>query len=442
MLKSTSWLKNLSQVAKARVGVEKLIRYHPLFYNRAERAIERFRSADLGDRRKLAARRCDRALECARRTSYGRNRGVDFSSWPILEKATLRDKHAEFSAPAFPVVSASTGGTTGQPIKLRRSIECVAAEQAFIDNVLGEEGGSFRESRIAVLRADEVKELSDTQPPYGIYRFNRRRLILSNAHLSESTINWYVTAIASFAPKVLWVYPSMLANMLHLMERNDLRLKIPIVLCSSESLGSELRNAIEGTLGAKVIDYYGQGERVCFAASERDSEYWFEPAYGYVELLPVDGGENTGRARIIATAYWNRAMPLIRYDTGDVAMVPLCSTSDELEEIALGVKPFMGIEGRVNEYIVCRGGKCIAGLNHLPRGVDNLYRLQVVQENYDAVAIRVLAKDGFNEANRKQLVENASKIIPPEITLSVEMVDKLESTLNGKTPFIIRRVAE
>ena len=70
---------------------------------------------------------------------------------------------------------ASTGGTTGVPLKLWRSIECVVAEQAFVDDLLAPYGYSMHGSRVAVLRADKVKDLSDTSPPYGRLTHGGRR---------------------------------------------------------------------------------------------------------------------------------------------------------------------------------------------------------------------------------------------------------------------------
>ena len=71
-------------------------------------------------------------------------------------------------------------------------------------------------------------------------------------------------------------------------------------------------------------------------------EYWFSPAYGYVELQPENSQDvenETRAARIIATAYWGSAMPLIRYNTGDMAIIPSSYTTKDIEEVALGVKP-------------------------------------------------------------------------------------------------------
>lgn len=424
--------------------LDRFIRYHPLYYKHALHIIRKFNYASMSDRKGLADKLRDRTLKRAMQTIYGKQFGHDFECWPTLEKATLRDNSGICSTRQFPVIRASTGGTTGLPLKLLRSLECVAVEQAFIDNLILEHGLDFRSARIAVLRADEVKNLADDKPPFGILRNNGKRLVLSNAHMSRHTIEWFVSALKEFRPQVLWVYPSMLANMIGLMDATQSELQIPFVLASSESMGGGLFRIAEEALSAKVIDYYGQGERACFAYAMQPEEYWFSPAYGYVELLPREDDvlENgTKTAQIIATTYWNSAMPLVRYNTGDMAIIPAYYKERDLEEVALGVKPFLGIAGRSNEFIITEDGRNIGGLNHLPREVEHILRLQVVQESMNRVTIKVLARVDFSAHDRSMILANARGLIPPEVDVTIEVVDSLETAANGKTPFVIRRMS-
>lgn len=443
-MQSKSRMPDLVKKAKEIGSLDRFIRYHPLYYARALSTIRKFNDAGMPERKMLAEELRDRTLRHAVRTPYGQRLGRDFECWPVLEKTTLRDSPGICSSRSISAIPASTGGTTGLPLRLLRSIKCIAAEQAFIDNLILEHGLDFRSARIAVLRADEVKDLADDKPPFGVQRHNGKRLVLSNAHMSRHTIDWFISALKEFRPQVLWVYPGMLANMIRLMDEARLELQIPVVLASSESMSPGLFKTIEKTLSAKVIDYYGQGERVCFAYAMQSEEYWFSPAYGHVELqLQEDGATENGTrtARVIATAYWNSAMPLVRYNTGDLAIIPSGYTARDLEEVALGIRPFLGVAGRSNEFIITEDGKSIGGLNHLPREVDHILRLQVVQESTEHVTIKVLARSDFNEHDRNKISANARDLIPSEINVAIEVVGSLETAANGKTPFVIRRVS-
>ncbi|HEY6823170.1 MAG TPA: hypothetical protein VI195_01925, partial [Steroidobacteraceae bacterium] len=245
---------------------------------------------------------------------------------------------------------ASSGGTTGTPLRLWRSLECVVAEQSFLDQLLAAYDCSMR-SRVAVLRAERVKPAAEAGPPYGRLSHGGMRLTLSSLHLNAESLPWYVDALETFAPQVLWVYPSAAINLLRLMERAALRLSLPVILASSELLSARMHAELERFFSARVINHYGQAERVCFAWSTRPEEFFFHPLYGRVELQMVAASDPPA-ARIIGTGFWNTAMPLIRYDTGDLLYLPARLGADELAEIARGERPFAGLAGRSGEYLL------------------------------------------------------------------------------------------
>lgn len=433
-------LLHLARRAKNHHAVDRFLRYNPFYRSEVEHAIQAFERADLDGREALTDRYTARILAHAVRTPYGRDFGTDFRDWPILDKATLRDRAADLVTPGLARLPASTSGTTGLPVKLSRSMACIAAEQAFIDHALRPSGLSFRTARVAVLRGEDVKDPGDRSPPYGRVVHNGSRLLLSNPHLTPDTVDWFVDAIREFRPDVLWVYPSMIANFLHCMEARGLRVSVPVVLLSSEMLPGAAFRQIERHLSCRVIDYYGQAERICFAVAHAPESYHFVPAYGRVELVPEPSADGEQTARIYATGFWNTAMPLVRLDTGDRAVLPPGTTADDLRAIELGVKPFLGIAGRAAEFITTPDGRVIGSLNHLPREAENVLQLQIVQNRPDAIDILVLTRPAFGEPDRRRIMANARAKIPPEIAINIISVSALEKSPNGKVPFVIRRV--
>lgn len=437
---SRSRLFAVAAAAKKLEAIDLALRYNPLARRRALRAIGAFAGADLATRRTLTEALTARALAAARRTSYGRGFGSRLQDWPILRKEPLRERPADFVQRGLLRIPAATSGTSGVPLRLVRSAGSVAAEQAFLDRLLPTPGLTWGRARVAILRSDAVKDLADRAPPYGYFSHRNRRLVFSGPHLTAETLPWYLRALADFRPEILWVSPIMAANLLLLLARTGSKLRVPLVMCSSERLEPAVYAAIEQELGARVIDYYGLAERTCLAASKAQGRFFFEPAYGRVELIPAVGDVVDGqrRAAIVATGYWNDAMPLVRYDTGDCAMVPADADQRSLEAIALGLAPFSGIAGRY-AFIYRADGVKIGGLDLLPREVPNLLQIQLVQEQIGSVLIRALVQPGFGPGDRAKLEANARTRIPPAMDLRIETVDRLETTAQGKAPFVIRR---
>jgi phenylacetate-CoA ligase len=200
---------------------------------------------------------------------------------------------------------------------------------------------------------------------------------------------------------------------------------------------------MEDVFQATTIDYYGLAERVVFAASHAEGEYYFNPAYGRTELLPLDNAEAPPDCRameIVATGFWNEAMPLIRYRTGDRAIVPTSYSSSDLEDVALGLKPVIAIQGRDKEYLISPRGEVVTGLPHVTHGVSGLIRMQFIQEALDDVRIRVVADPRVGAVDRATLMSNVRYWVPEDMRVTVETVDELVRLPSGKTPFVIRRV--
>jgi phenylacetate-CoA ligase len=382
-------------------------------------------------------------LRAAQATRYGHGRSNNIDDWPVLDKAAVASAGGDFYNHKVRLrLPAGTGGTTGVPLKIWRSLECIVAEQAFLDDLLAPYGLSMRQSRLAVLRGDQVKDTQDHAPPFGRISHGGMRLTLSAAHLNSETLSWYEAALRDFAPMVLWVYPSAAQNLLRLYQNAGLDLAIPVIMASSEMMPPTLHRALEEQFHCRVVNYYGQAERVCLAVSTKPGIFHFNPYYGRVELLPVppESGAPQAAAQIIGTNYWNTAMPLVRYRTGDTLLMPKDCDARGLSEIALGLRPFEGLLGREGEYLLTREGMRIIGLNQIPREIAHVAQLQLVQTDFEHVLLNVAALPGYDDRDAREITERARARIPSSISITVRTVPQLVVNARGKAPFVIRHV--
>ena len=149
---------------------------------------------------------------------------------------------------------------------------------------------------------------------YSSYDPFLKELILSTYHLSADTVEEYINAIKKYKVKALNGYPSAIGFISRYCIDHEISLPLTAVLTSSEVLSEDTRHDIETAFQCKVFDYYGAAERVCYIHTCEYGSYHIIPEYGYTELIPK---ENSDEYSIIATGFWNTAMPFIRYDTGD-----------------------------------------------------------------------------------------------------------------------------
>jgi phenylacetate-CoA ligase len=435
-------MQALAKKLKAlRIG-DVAVRRNPVFYDSMRAQLLALENADLDARREWTRSRLRETLSLAARSGYGRRVGGSalLESWPFLQKSVVRADPAAFaSGSRLLAARASTGGTTGMPLQLTRSLRSVVFEQACIDEMIRRLGADPRHARIAVLRGDNIKDPSDLTPPFWRAAAGGQRLVLSSNHLNATTMAAYAQALEEFRPDVLWAYPTALEALCVLLRRTQRELRIARVLTSSEMMHADLWQRAERTLQCRLLDYYGQAERVAFAYATRAQEYRFLPGYAYVELQPVASEAAHVDYEIVGTPLWNPAMPLPRYRTGDLLRLPASWGVAELEQVALGTRAFAGVLGRDNDILISPDGVRLTGIDHFQRDVSHVLRIQVIQEAPDRVRILVLADAGYGTQDADRLMSNVRGKLPDSMHVSVERSEALERTALGKIPFVIHR---
>lgn len=410
------------------------LRRPPVLYARAIRTLKAVSCMSAEMRARWQDRQIARVLAAARSLpGYRQNPGSGtLPSWPVMSKQQMLGAEAGFrNTGIMPLVPASTGGTTGQPMRLKRSIRAIAFEQAMIDWYCARAGLDLRSARTAVLRGDSIVPAGRVAPPFWVDEGPARR-IFSAHHIAPATGSAYAQALRAFAPDVLFCYPSSLASLLAAISGEDIR--IPFIFCSSEMLDTPTLEAARARLGARVIDFYGHAERLVAAFSIDGQDWRFVPAYGHIELLP----DSDGLARIIATSLRTDGQIFVRYDTGDLARVPSHDPA-VLRDIALGVAPFGGIEGRSSECVDLPGGRRIIGLNHIPRDVTGTASVQLFQSSPSIMDIFIVPAAPGALPDTGQLTANFRAKFPAEICAHMHLVARPVREPNGKAPLLLRK---
>ncbi len=348
----------------------------------------------------------------------------DLARLPLIDKAAVRSRPDDFRDETIRlVVRGYTSGTTGTPLTVYRNLTSVIHENALIWRQrlwFGVKPGD----RIAVLRGEVVTPASRAEPPF--WRTDRwaRELILSSHHLAPQYAAAYGEALARYAPAALYAYPSSAAELARLF--TDRRIAPPplrAVFTASETLRPEDAKLISRVFRAPVVDRYGSAERTLAGGHCERGGYHIWTDSALLELLPAENG----LAELVGTPFHSRAMPLLRYRTGDRA-VP------EGEPCSCG-RPFpvIGhIEGRLDPPILTPGGRRIGRLDHVWKGVEHVACGQIVQERDLTVRLRVVPEAGYSLADRALIETHARERLGPDIRIVVEEVDRLPRTDAGK----------
>jgi phenylacetate-CoA ligase len=124
-------------------------------------------------------------------------------------------------------------------------------------------------------------------------------------------------------------------------------------IITSEVCTKEDEILLNKAFGITIINEYGSSEIGLIAFPDKENRWLVTHEDLFVEILddndlPVAEGE---KGRIIVTSLYNKAMPFIRYELGDIASVK--------EEA--GVKVLQQLHGRLNDTIRLPSGRVMPG---------------------------------------------------------------------------------
>jgi phenylacetate-CoA ligase len=119
---------------------------------------------------------------------------------------------------------------------------------------------------------------------------------------------------------VLRGYPSSILTIAEFVLKSNHPIpNIKLILTASEVLTDIDRNKIERAFNARISNHYGLAEQIVMMGDcEKHEGLHNYEEYGYLELLDT---EIKDVKRIIGTNLHNLTTPLIRYDTGDLAVI-------------------------------------------------------------------------------------------------------------------------
>jgi len=298
----------------------------------------------------------------------------DLQRLPILEKKSVLaepDRFCSFES-LRRSIKLRTSGTTGQPMQCYTDESQWVIEQAAVWRQWRWAGYRFRD-RMAIVRSYRP---APHQPPIRLDRL-RNWLYLSPYHMDTDTLRQYMRRLREWKPAFLRGYPNSLALLAQFAKAEGLELpSLKAGLTASETLTPMHRAAVKEAFGIEIFDHYGQAEISCMLheCEQHDGMHVLED-YAVVELVPTG---DPGRFRLIATNLQNTAMPLVRYDTGDIVSGPLrrckCGRSFPVVD---------AIAGRADENLRHARGYDIPSVNvhTFMSKLDNIRRFQVIQES-------------------------------------------------------------
>jgi phenylacetate-CoA ligase len=368
------------------------------------------------------------------------------ASLPVIDKTSINRHPERYLSQAIPAtrrLKAMTSGSNQNPLcfYLQKHVTR-PKEQAFIQQFHSRVGATSLKLTLS-LRGRPIPGPRAANGAPWLYEPIKRQLIFGAGHLDERGLPHYAQLLERYRPAFIEAFPSLLYPLARWLKDHPVSRWEPslqgVLLYSENVYGFQMR-LFRQVFRCPVLKHYGHSERVLMAGSMPDDErYFFWPTYGWFELLdardrPVTEPGVLGH--IVGTSFDNRAMPFVRYRTGDLAVL-----SGRGHPQLPGHTACERIEGRVQEFVIDRDHRAISIANVCAQHIPAFSRIDAMQYHQDRageLTLKFVTRTPLAPEERRRMARAVSEKSGCDVT--VVRVDALEGTARGKHRMLIQHL--
>ena len=369
--------------------------------------------------------------------------------WPTVAKRDIKQQLERYlctSLPRSTRLRTFTGGSTAEPLMFYLQKHVTRSrEYAFMEDFEARVGFVSGRDLVLSLRGRTVPTARRPRGPLWMFEPIRHQLILSSDHLEPRYMPEYLTALRRWQPTYIQAFPSALYPLARWLKDHpavEITSRIRGILLYSENVFEFQMRLFREVFGCPIVKHYGHSERVLMAGSLPDDDrYFFWPQYGYLELLD-EAGQNITEpgvvGEIVGTGFDNKVMPLIRYRTGDLAVL-----SNRPHPEFPGYPVVERIEGRLQEFLVMRDGRLISittmGAAHFNE-LATVRAIQYEQREPGRLILKVVTDIPLTSVIRARIARAVEQKTQGGCVAEVVEVQELPRTARGKHVMLIQHL--
>ncbi len=361
---------------------------------------------------------------------------MEFSSFPVVNKQVIKSQRDMFLATdndSRKTIAVTTSGSTGTPFetfqdknkKLRNTADTL---------FFAERGGYKLGQRLIYLKiwvqekmGGKLKYWLQNLVPVDVIKLNDSHieLLLNKISRDRSTVGilGYASALELIC-KYLDRHPDFIVGT-----------NVKSAISMSETLNEYTKDRMYKHFGVNVVSRYSNLENGILAQQERDGSgnYLVNTASYIIEILKMDSDQPADEGepgRIVVTDLFNYALPMIRYDTGDVgAMVPAVE-GDPRRYLSV-------VEGRKLDLIFDTKGELVSSYIVYKNmwQYTEISQYQLIQEDKNVYTFKINAAKEF--LKEEKLISEFKNYLGDDAKFTVEYVDEIPLLASGKRKKIV-----
>lgn len=368
---------------------------------------------------------------------------LNIKNFPIIDKQLIRDNFESFRSSSFKDKhnhEVRTSGSTGNPFILyhdKNKRDRNTADTLFFAKRAGFElGTKLYYLRLWDKQYQKNKLLSFVQniSTYSVDELDDIRLEMLVKELLKDTGSVNILA-----------YSSALDTICSYLDKNHpeqkFRCRMDSVIAMAEALAPDVKEGFKKYFNAQVVSRYSNSENGIFAQqginTAKDS-FEINWASYHIEILDLneDRPAKYGEVgRVVITDYFNYAMPMIRYDTGDVAIMDVDQDNGNLV--------LSKIDGRKMDMFTNTKGEYISShIIHHVLQYDGIEQFQFIEELNNEYVIKLKMTRPLGSTEEDELVRIYSEYFGHGAKVTIEYVDHIPLLPSGKRKLVINNAIQ
>jgi len=365
----------------------------------------------------------------------------DLQKLPVLSKREVLENEKQLIDPNFSrrLFLRKTGGSTGMTLHFMKDGRALALNDAIMfrcydwyDIDIGDRQVRFWGVPVTanVRRKEKFKD------------FLANRIRVSAFDISKDVCLEQYKKIKKFRPAYFYGYTTAIYGFCLFMKEtgislDDLHLKA--VICTAEKMYPHHRKLFDEVFNCPVVDEYGSSETGIIAFQCPKGNMHIMADHLFVEFLdendqPVAPGQP---GRIVITDLSCHAMPLLRYDIGDIG-------KPSAEKCSCGLQlPLMEmVEGRKEDFIRKKNGDLVhAAYLCYTLKEDTVHEFKMYQKAAEWLHVQIVKSPSFTGDSEKKLEGNLRSALGNDVRITFEYLPKIPREKSGKLRYFVNEMS-
>ncbi|MGK0324214.1 MAG: phenylacetate-CoA ligase [Psychroserpens sp.] len=201
------------------------------------------------------------------------------------------------------------------------------------------------------------------------------------------------------------------------------------MIANAEALSTHTKESVKKYFGFDILSRYSNMENGILSQqiSNEGDNFHVNWASYYIEILDLEKDIPLAYGklgRVVVTDLFNFNMPLIRYDTGDLAIMDIDKTRFN------GAPSFVQVEGRRMDVICDTKGKPMTTVAYELEYFPELNQFQLIQETEKSYCVKVNSEGDFKRED--EMISVLKSFLGEDAIINIDYVDEVPQLSSGK----------